>query len=44
MLSKQKLAVNPPNFEGSINLARELGVPAEDILDTPEKAMAYFMD
>ncbi len=31
-------------FEGSIELARELGVPAEDILDTPEKAMAYFMD
>lgn len=31
-------------FEGSINLARELGVPTEDILDTHEKAMAYFMD
>lgn len=31
-------------FEGSIALARELGVPDDQILDTREKAMAFFLD
>lgn len=30
--------------EASVALARQLGLPSEDILDTPEKARAYFMD
>lgn len=30
--------------EASVALARRLGIPSEDILDTPEKARAYFMD
>ena len=30
-------------FEGSISLARELGVPDDQILDSREKAMAYFL-
>ena len=30
--------------EVSVALARRLGIPSEDILDTPEKARAYFMD
>lgn len=30
-------------FEGSINLARELGVPDDLILDSREKAMSYFL-
>jgi hypothetical protein len=30
-------------FEGSISLARELGVPDDQILDLREKAMAYFL-
>ena len=31
-------------FEGSLKLASELGVPVEEILDTPEKVKSYFMD
>ncbi|MBR3328758.1 MAG: hypothetical protein IKG22_15705 [Atopobiaceae bacterium] len=31
-------------FKGSIALARELGVPDDQILDSREKAMAYFLD
>lgn len=31
-------------FDGSIKLARELGVLTEEILDTPEKVKSYFMD
>lgn len=31
-------------FEGSIQLAKEVGVSAEEVLDTREKAMAFFMD
>ena len=30
--------------EASVALARRLGIPSEDILDTPEKARIYFMD
>ena len=30
--------------EASVALARRLGLPSEDILDTPEKARIYFMD
>lgn len=30
--------------EVSVALARRLGIPSEDILDTPEKARIYFMD
>ena len=30
--------------EASVALARRLGLPSEDILDTPEKVRAYFMD
>jgi hypothetical protein len=29
---------------GSVELARELGVPAEEILDTKDKARSYFLD
>lgn len=31
-------------FLGSIELARSLGVPTEDILDSDEKTITYFMD
>lgn len=31
-------------FLGSVELARQLGVPAEDILDSEEKIRAYFLD
>lgn len=30
--------------EASVALARRLGIPSENILDTPEKARIYFMD
>ena len=30
--------------EASVALARRLGIPSEDILDTPEKVRIYFMD
>ena len=29
---------------GSVELARELGVPTDDILDSEEKIRAYFLD
>ncbi|UVJ40559.1 hypothetical protein [Arthrobacter sp. CJ23] len=29
---------------GSVELARELGVPTEEILDTKDKALSYFLD
>ena len=31
-------------FEGSISLAKEMGVPTEEILDTKEKIASYFTD
>jgi len=31
-------------FDGSIDLAKQIGVPAEEILDTKEKVMSFFMD
>ena len=31
-------------FEGSVALAKEMGVPTEEILDTKEKVFSYFMD
>ena len=31
-------------FLGSVELATELGVPAKEILDTNDKALAYFLD
>ena len=31
-------------FEGSIRLAQNVGVPTEEILDTPDKVAAYFLD
>ena len=31
-------------FEGSVTLAKEMGVPTEEILDTKEKIFSYFMD
>ena len=37
-------SVDAAACEASVALARRLGIPSEDILDTPEKARAYFMD
>lgn len=31
-------------FDGSVELAREMGVPTEEILDTKEKVFSYFLD
>lgn len=31
-------------FTGSIDLAKQMGVPSEEILDTKEKIVSYFMD
>ena len=31
-------------FSGSIELAREMGVPEDEILDTEEKILAFFLD
>ncbi len=31
-------------FEGSIQLAKQMGVPEEEILDTKDKVISYFMD
>ena len=31
-------------FEGSIQLAKEMGVPTEEIIDSKEKLYSYFMD
>lgn len=31
-------------LRGSVDLARSLGVPAEEVLDTPEKTAAFFLD
>lgn len=31
-------------FLGSIELAMEMGVPTEEILDSNDKALAYFLD
>ncbi|WP_207346049.1 hypothetical protein [Arthrobacter sp. E3] len=31
-------------FFGSVDLAKEMGVPTEEILDTNDKALAYFLD
>jgi hypothetical protein len=31
-------------FEGSIKLAKSVGVPTEEILDTPDKIASYFLD
>ena len=31
-------------FNGSVELAKELGVPTEEILDSKEKVFSYFLD
>ena len=31
-------------FDGSVSLAKEMGVPTEEILDTKEKMLSYFLD
>ncbi len=31
-------------FRGSVELAREMGVPTEEIIDNKEKLYAYFLD
>ncbi len=31
-------------FDGSISLAKAMGVPADEILDSPEKVFAFFVD
>ena len=31
-------------FSGSVELAKEMGVPADEILDSKEKIASYFMD
>ena len=44
-LLEDAFAIDPYiSFKGSVELAKSVGVPTEDILDTPDKVVAYFLD